>query len=143
MAAGGLTLYDVFLDDLLKGVHDLENDTIVALLTTSSYTPNTSTHTQLSDVTNEVSGNGYSRQTLANPSVSGGVFDADDISLTASGGDIVSRNLVIFNDTSTNDKLIGYLPLDNTPADYTISDGDTLTIQWPSGTGKILQVTEA
>ncbi len=57
------------------------------MLVTSAYTPNQDTHTKRSDITNEVTGTGYTagRATLANKSVSAdntdneGVLDADDV----------------------------------------------------------------
>jgi hypothetical protein len=65
---------------------DLDTDTIKVLLVTSAYTPDQDAHTKRSDVTNEVSGTGYTAggATLANKSVSAdttdneGVSDADD-----------------------------------------------------------------
>ena len=38
---------------------DMDNDTFKCMLVTASYTPNFETHTNKSDVTNEVSGTGY------------------------------------------------------------------------------------
>lgn len=136
MAANGLTLYNSFFEYLGDGTIDLDADTFAVLLTTSTYTP-AATHSQISDITNEVSGNGYSRQTLGSVTwtQSGGTatFDAADTVFTASGGSIVARYYVLFDDTVTSpvtDALIGYGLLDNTPADITITDGNTGTLQW-------------
>lgn len=51
--------YDSFLDDVARGQIDVDGDTFYALITTNSYTPNQGTHTRRSDITNEVSGTGY------------------------------------------------------------------------------------
>ena len=52
-------IYNSFFEDLARGAIDLDTDTFWVMLTTSSYTENKDTHTKRSDVTNEVSGAGY------------------------------------------------------------------------------------
>lgn len=52
-------IYNSFWDDVANGNIDCGSDTFYALLTTSSYTGNKDTHTKRSDVTNEVTGTGY------------------------------------------------------------------------------------
>lgn len=51
--------YGQFLADVTKGVHSLGTDTDYIALLSSSYTPNISTHTSFADLTNEVTGTGY------------------------------------------------------------------------------------
>lgn len=48
------------MEDLSEGRIDLDSDTFYVMLTTSTYSPDKKTHTKRSDVTNEVSGTGYS-----------------------------------------------------------------------------------
>lgn len=52
-------IYNSFLDDVAKGSIDCDTDTFKAVLVTSAYTANKDTHTKRSDVTNEVTGTGY------------------------------------------------------------------------------------
>jgi hypothetical protein len=52
-------VYNSFLDDLAKGNVDMDSDTFYVMLVTSTYTADKDTHTKRSDVTNEVSGTGY------------------------------------------------------------------------------------
>ena len=52
-------IYDSALEDEAKGAIDYDTDTFKIMLVTSSYTPNKGTHTRRSDVTNEVTGTGY------------------------------------------------------------------------------------
>lgn len=52
-------IYNSCIDDMAKGAIDFDTDTFKVLLVTSSYSPNKDTHTKRSDVTNEVSGTGY------------------------------------------------------------------------------------
>lgn len=53
-------IYNSALYDALTGAIDFETDSFKVMLVTSSYVPNKDTHTKRSDVTNEVSGTGYS-----------------------------------------------------------------------------------
>lgn len=52
-------IYNSALRDEATGAIDYDTDTFYAMLVTSSYSPNKDTHTKRSDVTNEVSGTGY------------------------------------------------------------------------------------
>jgi hypothetical protein len=52
-------IYNSFFEDLARGNIDLDTDTFKVLLTTSTYSENKDTHTKRSDITNEVSGTGY------------------------------------------------------------------------------------
>jgi len=52
-------IYNSFLDDVFKGNIDCDTDTFYVILTTSTYTENKDTHDRRDDVTNEVSGTGY------------------------------------------------------------------------------------
>lgn len=53
-------IYDSFLYDQYVGNVKPDVDTLHAILVTSSYTPNKATHTKRSDITNEITGTGYS-----------------------------------------------------------------------------------
>ena len=111
----------------MSGAIDLDPDTIKVMLVTSSYTPNIDSCTKRSDITNEVSGTGYTAggKTLTTPTVSAdntddkGVFDADDLTLSSST--ITSRGAELYKDTGTpsKSKLIKYLNFgsDILPAD--------------------------
>jgi hypothetical protein len=52
-------LFDSMLYDLAKGSIDFDTDTFKVMLVTNAYSPNKGTHAKRSDVTNEVSGTGY------------------------------------------------------------------------------------
>jgi hypothetical protein len=52
-------IFTSFLEDLARGAIDMDTDTFRVLLTTSAYTENKDTHLKRSDVTNEVTGTGY------------------------------------------------------------------------------------
>lgn len=135
--AASFTFYNSFKEYMADGTIDLDTHTFKLLLTSSSYTPNASTHTVKADVTNELStANGYTAGGATLTTVtwnrSGGTvtFDADNVVWTASGGSIVARYAVLYDDTAASDELVGYVLLDTTPADVTTTSGNTLTIAW-------------
>lgn len=121
--------YDHVSERSGDGGIDWDNDTFQVTLHTSAYTFD-STDTASADLTNEVSGNGYAAQNLAsvtyNRTGSTTTFDSANPVFTASGGSIVARRFVITD--TTNDLLIASGLLDDTPADVTTTDGNTLTL---------------
>jgi len=132
---GSFNFYNTFREYMADGTMDLDTDVFTILLTTSTYTPNAETHTVLADITNEVTGNGYARINLANVAWTRSTvtvtFDSDDPVWTAAGGSIVAHYWVIFDNTPSSplDPLVAYGYLDNSPADVTTTDTNTLTIQ--------------
>ena len=120
--------------DLLNADIDLAADTIKVALTTSSYTPDQDAHDFFDDITNEVTGTGYTADgaTLANPAVTiddtdnEGVFDADDTAWTDST--ITARYAIIYKDTGTpaTSPLIAAIDFGTDK----ISTAGTFTIQW-------------
>lgn len=136
MAAGNWIMYDSAKEYIGDGTIDLDSHTFKIMLTTNSYTPDRGTHTQKSDVTNELStAFGYTAGGATLSSVTWGqtggtaTFDAADVSWTASGGSIGPfRNAVIYDDTAGNDELLCYCVLNS--SDLTATDGQTFTIQF-------------
>lgn len=53
-------IYNSYVEDNIEGRIVWGTDTFYAMLVTATYSPNKDTHTKRSDVTNEVSGTGYS-----------------------------------------------------------------------------------
>jgi hypothetical protein len=113
---------------------DLDTDTVKVALVTSSYAPNQDTHDFFDDVTNEVSGTGYTAggATLASPTVTLDTtndrvdFDAADTSWTTST--ITARAAVIYKSTGTasTSPLIAYIDFGSDQ----ISSAGTFLIQW-------------
>ncbi len=111
-------IYNSFKVDSATSAIDLDTDTLKILLVTSTYAPDQDTHTKRSNVTNEVSGTGYTAggATLANKTVvvdntnNWAKFDADDASwVTAT---ITARGAVIYKSrggASSADELVCYL----------------------------------
>jgi len=70
--AVSMTLYGNFFKALFNKEVDLDSDSLKVMLCTSSYTPDKDTHDYKNDVTNEVTGTGYSAggAAIANPAFS-------------------------------------------------------------------------
>jgi hypothetical protein len=128
-------IYNSFKRDVMNGSIDLDTDTIKVMLVTSAYAPDADAHTKRSDVTNEVSGTGYTAggATLANKAVTAdntdneGVFDADDVQWASST--ITARGAVLYKSrggASSADELIAYIDFGS---DKT-STGGNFDITW-------------
>jgi len=110
-------IYNSFKKKIMDGSIDLDTDTIKVALVTSSYTPVQDTHDFFDDVTNEVSGTGYTAggATLGSKTVTQddtndrGVFDAADTSWSSST--LTARGAVIYKSTgvASTSPLIGYI----------------------------------
>lgn len=135
MTADAWAMYYQTKERIGDGTIDLDDDTFICILLGSGYTPSLENDDILADISaQEISGNGYSRYTLTETWTRSGAvvtFDTDDATYTASGGSITARYAAIFDDTPTTpaDPVICYSLLDNTPADVSVTDTNTLTIQ--------------
>lgn len=111
---------------------DFDTDTVKVMLCTSSYTPNQGTHDYKDDVTNEVSGTGYTSggATLASKTanVSGNVLTLDAADVTWSTSTITARYAVVYIDTgsASTSPLLAYVDFGS---DVT-SSGGNFTITW-------------
>lgn len=129
-------IYNSYKTDILAGNIDHDADTIKVMLVTSAYTPDQDLHDFKDDVTNEVTGTGYTAggATLASKTVTQdntdneGVFDAADV--TWSTSTITARAAVMYKDTgaAATSNLMIYLDFGS---DQTSTAGD-FTIQWGS-----------
>lgn len=127
---------------MLRGVIDLGDtgvDVFQCLLLTNSYTPDVA-HEHISDLTNEVVGGGYARQSLTSVllSRSGGVtsWSADSPQFLAVGGAITARYYALAHvagQTDANSELLGYGLLDTTPGDVVATVTNILSVNWSGG----------
>ena len=114
---------------------DYLSDSMKVMLCTSSYTPNQDSHVFKSDVTNEVTGTGYTAGGVAlttkTLTYTGGTntiaFDADDVTWASST--ITARYAVIYDATPGTDATRPLLAYVDFGADQS-SSGSTFTIQW-------------
>jgi len=137
-----LTKYQVFVEDLLEGVHDFDNHVFKVLL--SNTAPVVATHQLRSQTTELATAGGY---------VSGGVTVAITTSRTGAVAKAVSadalftatgalgpfRYAILYNDTPTSplDPLIGYWDYG---ASVTLAAGETFTVDCDPTNG-ILTIT--
>lgn len=127
-------IFNNFKKLIMNGGIDLDTDTIKVALVTSSYTPDQDAHDFFDDVTNEVSGTGYSAggASLANKAVTAdntdneGVFDADDVVWSTST--ITARGAVLYKSTGTasTSALIAYIDFGSDK----VSTAGSFTIAW-------------
>jgi hypothetical protein len=129
-------IYNSFFYDMAGGRIDLDTDTFKVLLVTSAYTP-VKTHAKRSDVTNEVTGTGYTAggATLASVTYTQdntgdqGVWDAADVTWATST--ITARGAVIYKSrggAATADELVNYV-------DFGVDKSSVaanFTVQWDS-----------
>jgi hypothetical protein len=139
MAAGPWQFYESAREFLADGTIDLDTNTFkIALFTSSSNAGTLTTNDELADLTNQVAnGDGYTTggETLSGVTWtrSGATvtFAADNEVWTASGSGITARRAVIYRSGTVNsvaDALVCTCLLDNTPADVSVTAGNTLTI---------------
>lgn len=132
MASG---FYGNGLKGLMNGSIDLDTDTIKVALVTASYTSDNDAHDFFDDITNEVSGSGYTAggATLANPVITVDTannrtyLDADDTTWAASTI-TNARYAVIYKSTGTagTSRLIAFVDLGANKS----TTGDTFYLQW-------------
>lgn len=112
---------------------DLDSDTLKVMLCTSTYTPNQNTHDFKDDVTNEVTGTGYTAggATLGSVTlVTSGTtttLDAADTSWATST--ITARYAVVYDSTPATDATRPLLCYVDFGADV-VSSGGTFQITW-------------
>lgn len=129
--------FNSFVEAVAEKVHNLGSDTLKVALTNSA--PSAS-NTKLSDIT-EISYTYCSSRTLSisSSSQSSGTYKLvlADLTLTASGGDVGPfQYIVLYNDTATNDELIGYFDYGSA---LTLHDTETLTLDFDAANG-VLQL---
>ena len=141
-AAGKWKLYAKAKLALANGDIDLATDSFkINLYLSTSNCDTLTAHDALADLTNQVATNyGYTQDdkavdlTTADSSGTITVDIATDPVWTASGGSIVARFAVIYDDTHADDIPLCVCLLDTAPADVTATDGNTFTITIdPSG----------
>lgn len=116
---------------------NFDTDTIKARLVKNTYAQNLSTDEFISSVT-EITGS--TDQTLANPSVTNGVFDADDITFTAVPAGEISEGVVIYKDTGVAGTSPLLMYIDTITGFPLATNGGNVVIQWDNGAYKIVSL---
>ena len=131
--------FNSFVEAVAEKTHNLGADTLKIALTNSAPV---ATNTQLSNLT-EISYTNLSTRTVtvSASSQSSGTYKlvCTDLVLTSSGGTTGPfRYVVLYNDTATNDELIGWWDYASA---ITLADGETFTIDF-DGTNGVLQLVQ-
>lgn len=131
MAAGTWTFPNGARTKLLDGTFDLDSDSFKMALFLSTSNLGTSSTTYAGLTNEHANANGYTTGGIAvTLTLSGTTTVTVDISTdpvwTASGGSITARYAVIYE---VGGNVLVYCLLDNTPADVTATNGNTLTVQ--------------
>lgn len=124
-------IYNSCLNDMATGAIDFDTDSFKILLVTSSYVPNKDTHTKRSDVTNEITGTGYtaggasSAVTVTNDTANDRI-DINFADVSWSSATLTAAAAVIYKTTGTAsaDNLVAYLDF----AGNVISTNGTFTV---------------
>lgn len=135
--AGTMKWFGNGLLKICTGSIDLDTDTFKVLLTTSAYTPDQDAHDFRNDVTNEVSGTGYTAGGNA-VTVSSVTYDSASnqvrivfADVTWPASTITARTAVIYKSrggASSADELLAYV----TEATDISSTGATFTLDFPA-----------
>lgn len=130
--------FDAFVEALAEKVHNLGSDTLKVYL--SNDTPSASADAVKADLAEISAGNGYTAggntASVSSSTQTGGLYKlvlADPTAWTASAGPIGPfRYAVLYNDTASNDELIGWWDYGSS---ITLSAGDTFTVDFDATTG--------
>ena len=127
-----------FVEAIAEKVHNLGSDTLTIALTTNANAP-VASNTQLSNIT-QISYTNLSARvpTISSSSQSSGTYKLvlADLVLTASGAVATFRDVLLYNDTATNDELIAWWDYGS---DITLANGETFTLDF-DGTNGVLQI---
>jgi len=129
--------FNCFVEDLAEKKHNLGSDTLTIALCAAANAP-TASNTVLANLTQISYTNLSSRAvTTTSSAQTSGTYKLvlADLVLTASGSVGPFRYAVLYNDTATNDELIGYA---NYGSDITLANLETLTIDFDGSAGAIV-----
>lgn len=122
--------FNSFIEAVFEGQHDFATDTFKVMLTNSAPLATNSVKANLTEIS---AGNGYvaggSAVTISASSQTSGTYSAvasGNVVFTASGGSIGPfRYVAVYNETATNDELVGFLDYGSA---ITLADGETFTV---------------
>jgi len=124
------TKFNKFIENLGRKAFNLNTDTLKIALTNTA--PTAATDGVLADITQISAGNGYTSGGAAvgsnaySQTGGTGKLTGNDVVFTASGGTIGAfRYAILYDDTATNDELIGYWDYGS---GVTLQDGETFTV---------------
>lgn len=140
MAAGTWTVYGPAKEAVYEGDIDLDGHVFKALLLKATYTPDTTNHDQLSDITAHelATTNGYGRITVSHATLRTAAvvkfYATSPLIWTADGGALADiKYVVIYDDTHADDRPLCYLDLNSGGGDIAdVADGTALRVLVPA-----------
>lgn len=134
-------IYDSFFGDIYGANIAVNSDTFKCMLVTSTYTPNKGTHDRRNDITNEVSGTGYTSGGTT-CTVSGALDTTNhryDVTITGPSfatATITARAMIVYKSrggASSADELVAYIDfgsdVSSTAATFAITVTSPLRVQ--------------
>lgn len=129
--------FNSFVEALAEKVHNLGSDTLKVMLTN---TAPVATNTVKANLTEIAAGNGYTAggntATVTSSAQTSGTYKlvlGDPATWTATGGSIGPfQYAVLYNDTATNDELIGWWDYGSA---VTLADGESFAVDFDPTTG--------
>lgn len=129
--------FNSFVEALAEKVHNLGSDTLKVMLTN---TAPVATNTIKANITEITAGNGYTAggntASVTSSAQTSGTYKlvlGDPATWTASGGSIGPfQYAVLYNDTATNDELIGWWDYGSA---VTLADGESFAVDFDPTTG--------
>lgn len=130
--------FNSFVEALAEKVHNLGSDVLKIALTNSAPL---ATNTVLANITQITAANGYTAggntASITSSSQTSGTYKLvlGDVTFTASGGAMAAfRYAVLYNDTATNDELIGWYDYGSS---ITLADTETFTLDYDPTNGAL------
>ena len=128
--------FQSFVEAVAEKVHKLDSDVLKVAL---SNTVPVNTNTVLANITQITAANGYpsggTQATQASSLQTAGTYKLtlNDVTFTASGGNIAAfQYVVLYNDTATNDELIGWYDYGTA---LIITSGNSFTVDFDATNG--------
>lgn len=127
--------FNSFVEALAEKVHNLGSDVLKIALTNSAPV---ATNTVLANITQIANGNGYTtggtQATQVSSAQTSGTYKLvlNSVVFTATGAMGPFQYAVLYNDTASNDELIGWWAYDTS---ISMISGQTFTVQLDAGTG--------
>jgi hypothetical protein len=130
--------FNSFVEAVAEKVHNLGSDTLKIMLTNSAPVASNTVKANLTEIS---AGNGYTAGGTAAAQVSSsqtaGLYSLvlDPVVFTATGAIGPFRYAVLYNDTASNDELIGWYDYGSS---ISLADGQTFTVTWADVSGVAL-----
>ena len=129
------TKFNSFVEACAEKVHNLGSDTLKVMLCN---TAPVATNAVKADLTEIAAGNGYTaggtQASITSSAQTSGTYKLvlGDVVFTATGAIGPFRYAVLYNDTATNDELIGFWDYGSS---ISLANGGTFTVDYDAGTG--------